>query len=224
MHKENPQEPKEKKSNFKLKIITLAAFILLAGLMTVFIMYFQKDMKSITGNKNADKTTQNDNPQNFTARGSENPKITVIEYSDIQCPYCSVFHKTMKQIINDYPDDVRWIYKHFPLDSIHPTARKAAEASECAGDQGRFWEYLDNLFDNQRNLSDSYLSTAAEKVGLDISQFENCLSSGKHKNKVNNDFIEGKKAGVTGTPGSIINGKLYKGALQYNALKKMIEN
>src|SRR5680860_739244 len=81
-------------------------------------------------------------------RGNINAPITIVEYSDFQCPYCSRFHETMNQIIADYPEDVRWVFKHFPLDSIHPLARKTAEASECAAEQGKFWEFSDEVYTN----------------------------------------------------------------------------
>lgn len=157
-------------------------------------------------------------------RGNKDAKITIIEFSDIQCPYCSKFHNTMKQVAAAYPNDVRWVYKHFPLDSIHPYARKAAEAAECAGEQEKFWEYTDYLFDNQSSLNTEFISSAAKTVGLNTSNFESCLSSGKYADKVNNDYNQGRTAGVTGTPGSVINGELVKGAVSFETIKGKIES
>lgn len=156
-------------------------------------------------------------------RGNKDAKITIVEFSDLQCPYCSRFHDTMKQVVAAYPNDVRWIYKHFPLDSIHPYARKAAEASECAGEQNKFWEYTDYIFDNQSSLSTEFISTAAKSVGLNTSNFEDCLSSGKYTSKVNSDYSQGRSAGVTGTPGNVINGELVKGAVSFDTMKAKIE-
>lgn len=156
-------------------------------------------------------------------RGNKDAGITIVEFSDIQCPYCGRFHNTMKQVADAYPNDVRWVYKHFPLDSIHPYARKAAEASECACEQVKFWEYVDYLFDNQSSLNTNFLTSAAGTVGLNASDFESCLSSGKYASKVNSDYNQGRAAGVTGTPGSVINGELVKGAVSFETIKAKIE-
>jgi protein-disulfide isomerase len=233
MHKE--------KSNFILGIAVGIAAVSLIGFTVMFVMYSQKDIKDIANSKETDQVAE-DNPSptptptptpgktNISvtdsdhARGNKDAKITIVEFSDIQCPYCSRFHDTMKQVVENYPNDVRWVYKHFPLDQLHPYARKAAEATECAGEQNKFWEYLDYLFDNQASIkSTEYLSTAASSVGLNTSTFDSCLSSGKMASKVNNDYSQGRQAGVTGTPGSVINGELVKGALPFESIKAKID-
>jgi len=157
-------------------------------------------------------------------RGNKNAKVTIVEFSDYQCPFCSRHHTTMQQVMRDFPNDVRWVYKHFPLDSLHPYARKAAEAAECAGDQDKFWEYTDDLYANQKSITPTYLSDLAKTIGLKSSQFEECLSSGKYVAKVNKDFSEGQAVGVSGTPGSVVNGQLIKGAVPYEQLKATIQN
>jgi len=156
-------------------------------------------------------------------KGSKDAKVTIVEFSDIQCPFCSRHHNTMNQVVATYPNDVKWVFKHFPLDSIHPYARKSAEASECAGEQGKFWEYLDDLFLNQSKLNSEYLSEAAGTLGLDKAKFDTCLSSGKFKDKVNDDYQQGLKAGVRGTPGNIINGQVVSGAVPFESIKATIE-
>jgi protein-disulfide isomerase len=156
-------------------------------------------------------------------RGNKNAKITIVEYSDIQCPFCSRFHETMLQVMKNYPDKVRWVFRHFPLESIHPYARKAAEAAECAGEQGKFWEYTDKLYANQASLNTEYLSTAAEEVGLNTSKFDSCLSSGRMAARVSADLQQGQNLGVKGTPGSFINGKSVPGAVPYSTLEGMIK-
>ncbi|NQU82725.1 MAG: thioredoxin domain-containing protein [Parcubacteria group bacterium] len=155
-------------------------------------------------------------------RGNANADITIVEYSDFQCPYCSRFHTTMQDIIEDFGDDIRWVYKHFPLDSIHPYARKAAEASECASDQNKFWEYNDELFANQSRISDSFLAIAAGNIGLNVQQFNECLDSDKYADKVENDYQEGIGFGVRGTPGGFINGVELGGAVPYSTLERAI--
>src|SRR5680860_660848 len=156
-------------------------------------------------------------------RGNINAPITIVEYSDFQCPYCSRFHETMNQIFAEYPEDVRWVFKHFPLDSRHPLARKTAEASECAAEQGKFWEFSDEVYTNQQAISNDSLSTFAKNIGLNVSQFDSCVSSGKYSDKVEADYQEGIQFGVSGTPGDFINGKSLGGAVPYDKLKQIIE-
>jgi len=162
--------------------------------------------------------------ENDHIRGKFDAPTTVVEFSDFYCPYCSRFHETMKQVIETYPDKVRWVYKHFPLDSLHPNARQAAAASECANDQGKFWEYADELYTQQATMNnDSYLKIA-ENLGLDTKAFASCLSSEKYAEKVNNDFILGTKNNVQGTPGSFINGQAIPGAVPFEQMKSIIES
>jgi protein-disulfide isomerase/copper chaperone CopZ len=156
-------------------------------------------------------------------RGNIDAPITIVEYSDFQCPYCSRFHDTMTQVMAEYPEDVRWVYKHFPIDSIHPFARKTAEASECAAEQGKFWEFSDEVFANQQELSIAALSIFASSAGLDVSEFDACVASSKYADKVEADSQEGIQFGVTGTPGSFINGEALGGAVPYENLKQIIE-
>jgi len=158
--------------------------------------------------------------------GPENAKVTIIEFSDIQCPFCLRFHPTVQQIRDEYPNDVRWVYKHFPLDSIHPNARSAAEASECLADQlgdAKFFEYLEVLFAQQTSLGNAMYSSEAVKLGANESKFNECLSSGKFKGKVDQDYQAGLAAGVRGTPGSFINGQLVSGAQPYESVKAIVD-
>lgn len=156
-------------------------------------------------------------------RGNPNAPVTIIEYSDFECPFCERFHPTVKQALNDYPDDVRWVYRHFPLDSIHIEARPAAEASECAAEQGKFWEFADGLFENQSRLGKAFYNELAQNIGLNMDQFSECVSSRKYKDHVEANLQEGIKAGVTGTPGSFINGEKIPGAVPYDYLKEAVE-
>ncbi len=140
-------------------------------------------------------------------RGNVNAKVTVVEYSDFECPFCSRFHPTMKQVLADYGDDVRWVYRQFPLESIHATARKRALASECAADQGKFWEFSDLIFERQTESgSDAVLSEIASSVGLNVSKFTSCLNDKKFDAEVQSDITAAAAAGCTGTPCSIIVG------------------
>ena len=159
-------------------------------------------------------------------RGNKNAPVQIIEFSDYQCPYCSRHHPTMQQIVAEYGDDVAWVYKHFPLDSIHPHARPAAEASECIaeqkGDDG-FWQFTDSLFENQNSLGSNLYNQLAGEIGVDMDQFQNCVSSRKYQQKVEDDYQQGLAAGVTGTPGNFVNGTLLKGAVPFAQFKQIID-
>jgi len=159
-------------------------------------------------------------------RGNPNAKITLVEFSDFQCPFCSRFHPTAKQALQEYGDDIRWVYKHFPLDSIHPEARPSAEASECMweqkGDDG-FWKFVDAMFENQSRLGSAFYEEVALQIGVNLSQFQTCVSERKYQDKVEQDYQQGVQGGVTGTPGSFVNGTPVKGAVPYAQLKAIIE-
>jgi len=165
-------------------------------------------------------------------RGNINAPLTVIEYSDTECPFCKRFHPTMKQVLKEYPDNVRWVYRHFPLDQIHPKTRKEAEATECAGEQGKFWEYVDRLFEvtpSNNNLDPAELSKIAEFVKIDVSKFNVCLSSDKYAKHVQDDLDDAINAGGQGTPYSVlINGKGEKtpisGAYPFENVKSIIDS
>lgn len=156
-------------------------------------------------------------------RGNKDAKVTLVEFSDFQCPYCSKYEPTVSQALAEYKDKIRVIYKHFPLESIHPFARPAAEASECAAEQGKFWEYHDELFANQDKFADSYFGELAKKLGLDTSKFSTCVTSGRGKVKVDADYQQGISAGVQGTPHTLVNGIAVSGAVPYASLKAQID-
>lgn len=136
-------------------------------------------------------------------KGDRNAKVTVIEFSDYQCPFCSrYFRETYPQLDNDYvkTGKVRYVLREFPLESIHPNAYKAAEAANCSGDQGKYWEMHQRLFSNQNALGVQELPGHAQAVGLDAERFKACLDSGKYTAKVRKDLNDAQKYGVTGTP------------------------
>jgi protein-disulfide isomerase len=136
-------------------------------------------------------------------KGDKNAKVTLIEFTDYQCPFCSRhFRDTLPQIVNDYvkAGKVRYVLKEFPLESIHPLAFKAAEAANCAGEQGKYWEMHDRLFTNQNALAAQQLPGHADAVGLDMAKFKSCLEGGNYTAKVRKDLADAQKAGATGTP------------------------
>lgn len=168
-------------------------------------------------------------------RGSDDAKITLIEYSDLECPFCKRFHPTMRQIVETYPNDVRWVYRHFPL-SFHANAQKEAEASECAGELGgndAFWMYVDAIF--ERTTSNGYgfaanaLVPLARELGLDETKFKECLDTGKYTQYVKDQMNAGAAAGVSGTPGTFAVGpdgssQLIPGALPFESVKAVVES
>jgi protein-disulfide isomerase len=156
--------------------------------------------------------------------GKANAKVTLIEYSDFECPFCSKHYETMKQIKEAYPNDVRVIFRHYPL-SFHPEAQKAAEASECAADQGKFWEMYDKIFaaNLAGDMSVAKWKTVAAELGMDSAKFDKCLDSGEKASRVAEDLNEGSGAGVEGTPATFVNGQLVSGALPIESFKQIID-
>lgn len=153
----------------------------------------------------------------------QNGKIVIEEFSDFECPFCGRAFPTVEQVLHEYGDQVEFVYKHFPLTSIHPRAQKASEASECARDQGMFKEYHDKLFENQRALEISNLKQYAADLGLDTDKFNSCLDDGEKASIVNNDLQEGRQKGVSGTPTFFINGQKLVGAQPYSVFKAAID-
>lgn len=155
-------------------------------------------------------------------RGNKNAAVKLVEYSDFQCPFCGQFYPTMKRLLAEYGDKVSLQYKHFPL-SFHPNALPAAEASECAAEQGKFWEFHDLDFSNQAELSPAILPTWARSLGLNMTQFNTCFASGKYKAKIQAEYAEGAAHSVQGTPTTFINGTLLSGAVPYEQLKAAVD-
>lgn len=156
--------------------------------------------------------------------GPEDAAIVMVEFSDFQCPYCGRFAtETMPQIREAYGDRVKFIYRDFPLSAIHANAQKAAEAAQCAQDQGYFWQYHDLLFANQGALGLAELKSYAAQVGADADEFGDCLDSGKHQQEVLQDIQDGRTAGITGTPGFIVSNLLISGAQPYETFQQVLD-
>lgn len=143
--------------------------------------------------------------------GNPNAPISLIEYSDFECPFCKQFHQTAKAIIKTYGDKVNWVYRHFPLNFHNPGAQKQAEASECAHELGgndAFWKYTDAIYERTKSNGSGFplnqLTPLAKELGLDGKQFTQCVETGKHEHRVKEDLAEGGKIGITGTPANIL--------------------
>lgn len=185
------------------------------------------DVSAVLNNINP--VTSNDH-----IRGDINAPVKIVEFSDTECPFCKRFHETMQQVANEYKGQVVWIYRHFPLDSLHPKARKEAEATECANELGgneKFWTYLDKIFEvtpSNNGLDLAQLPRIAEQVGLGKQKFQQCLDSGKYAQRVQQHLDDALKSGGAGTPNTIViapNDKKFviSGAQPYQAVKQVID-
>ncbi len=237
------------KSSFMVGLVGGIMFLCTVGFFVLLTVYIQggmdnKDSDSkvagvdTTANANANTNVNSadayvpayvdfDITDDDYIRGNPDAEITLLEYSDIECPYCSRFHESAMQLLEAYPDDVRWVYRHFPLDSLHPEARPAGLAAECAAEQSGndgFWTYLDALFENQDDLGDELFEQLASEQGLDVATFTSCYESEKYASAVESDYQTGLQEGITGTPGSYLNGTELGGAVPYAQLEAAVES
>lgn len=171
-----------------------------------------------------------DIPEDARMKGNANAVVTIVEFSDFECPFCGRFYsQTLPSIEQNYVDTgkANFYYMHFPLGG-HPQAQSAAEASECAAEQGKFWEMHDILFENQASLRDSMYSVWAGEIGLNVGEFESCMASGKYASKIAGELQYGEQLGVTGTPaffiGNVEDGFVrVEGAQPYSIFEQVIE-
>jgi protein-disulfide isomerase len=156
------------------------------------------------------------------AKGPASAPIELVEFADFQCPFCLRAYPTVNEVLSRYGDKIRFVYRHYPLSS-HPNARPAAEASECAAEQGQFWQYYEKLFADQTRLSGEGLKQSAAALGMDMSRFNACVDSHKFQDRVEHDIRDGNEAGVSGTPAFFINGRMLTGAQPFDAFKRIID-
>jgi protein-disulfide isomerase len=159
---------------------------------------------------------------NDPRKGPADAPIQIVEFSDFQCPFCARAGATLQQIADKYGDQVQIFFRDFPL-PFHNRAQAAAEAAQCANEQGKFWEYHDLLFTKQNALENDQLKQYAAELGLDATKFAACLDQGSFAQAVKNDHIEGGKLGVSGTPAFFINGRFLSGAQPYEAFARIID-
>lgn len=155
-------------------------------------------------------------------KGPDNARITLVEFSDFECPFCSAAVVQVDKIMAAYPKDIKLIYKQFPL-SMHPHAQMAAMASLAAKDQGKFWEMYELLFKNFRRLSAENILMYAKEIGLDMDKFKAAMASNKYKAIIDKDLKDGETAGVYGTPSFYVNGKQYNGEVTLATLKPILD-
>ncbi|MDP2704790.1 MAG: thioredoxin domain-containing protein [bacterium] len=190
--------------------------IIVAGGLVAGAIYFGGGSPSNLALNNRNPLDRNDEVEITPVKdtdhilGSRNAALVIVEYSDTECPFCKTFHNTMKEVVNSYSGQVAWVYRHFPIAQLHTKAIKEAEATECAAELGgnqAFWSYLDKIFETT-NSNDSLdlaqLPRLATAIGLNETDFNECLSSGRHNAAVLQSVEEAVKAGARGTPYSVI--------------------
>ncbi len=156
-------------------------------------------------------------------RGNPDAPVTIIEFADYQCPYCARGYNNMKKVMDKYGDKVRWIYRDFPL-SFHKQANSAARAANCAGEQGKYWEMHDKLFENQKSIGDDDLKGYAKSLGLDMNAWNTCFADkDRHTSEFTHDMSDGQAAGVSGTPAYFINGIMLSGARPLESFAELID-
>ena len=212
-----------------------STFILAAILIVGAFVYFNNNGNSLGGNviQNPGQQVPGDNEKVAVSAdddpvlGDKDAPVTIIEFSDYQCPFCERFYsQTLPSIKREYVDNgkVKIVYRDFPLTQIHPQAQKAAEAAECARFAGKsddaYWKMHDKIFENQQSLSIDNLKSWAKGLGYNI---DDCLDSDKFANEVDKDTQEGIAAGVQGTPAFFVNGKLLSGAQPFSVFKQAID-
>lgn len=158
------------------------------------------------------------------AKGPDDAPITIVEFSDFECPFCYRINPTLDQVREVYGDQVRIVFRQFPLNAIHPHAQIAAEASLCADAQGRFWDMHDAIFERRGRVTRDDLLAIAGELGLEMEPFEGCLSSGEFRERVEADELDGRRAGVTGTPALFINGRYLSGAQPFEVISRVIDD
>jgi len=207
---------KTKEKNYKNYL-----WVLVAGLILVLLILFNIGNKE--DNASAQKLTSTETGD-YTkpSRGGEYAPVIIVEFSDFECPFCGKATNTLTQIENDYGDKIKVYFREFPL-PIHQNVLIAAEAAECANEQGRFWEMHDTLFANQNALETDNLKQFAKDLGLDTEKFNECIDSKNTTSIIQSDIAVGTDYGVQGTPTFFINGKKFVGAQPYSEFKKIID-
>jgi len=147
-------------------------------------------------------------------QGNGNAEVTIVEYGDYQCPHCGAAHPILKKMMAELGSQIRFVFRNFPLSEMHEYARPAALAAEAAGQQGKFWEMHDAIYENQLNLSTRLFIDLAEQLGLDIDNFKNAMQDQRLDEKVEGDFESGMMSGVNGTPTFFVNGEKFDGGAE----------
>lgn len=156
-------------------------------------------------------------------RGNVNAPVTIVEFTDFHCPFCRKVQPVLDELTKRYGSKIRLVFRDFPLDSLHPHARAAAEASRCAVEQGKFWEFHDKMLKSEPEPTDAGLNGVIKDIGMNVAEYEACKASGKYKNSVLASTQEGARLGITGTPTFFVNGRIVVGAQPVEEFIRIID-
>lgn len=162
-------------------------------------------------------------PDRDHIRGPVDAPVSLVEYGDYQCPYCAGTRPIVDEVQNRMGDELQFVFRHFPITTVHAYAEIAAEAAEAAGAQGRFWDMHDVLFENQDQLTPSYLRAYAGALGLDTERFDRELAGHVYADRVREDFMSGVRSGANGTPTFFINGVRHEGSYELPDLLRALQ-
>jgi len=211
----------EKKKSKSLGLSIILASVILAGAIIYGFDTLSKIL--ISSNQPAPEPDRLAIQETDHVKGERDALVTIVEFSDLEDPFSKEMYSNLKKLTQEYGDKVAWAYRHFPVVSLHPHAKKAAIATECAYNQGKFWQYTDRLFEMQDTLTKDVYADIANDLNFNEINFKECLKSEKVNAKVRNDFKQGLELGVTGTPATFINKKSMLGAVSYSTLKAKVE-
>lgn len=162
--------------------------------------------------------------ENRPSLGNKDAPLTIVEFADFGCPYSRTASFILRTLATNYPNQLYYIYRDFPLIEIHPLAQKASEASACAHEQGKFWEFHDKLYQNQTSLDEGSFEKFAQQLNLDVPAFQECFASQKYTKQVEQDLEDGLRAGVRGTPTFFLNGNRIPGVIPQTVLESVIQS
>jgi len=205
--------------SWPIRQIVLGLILLGSG---IALGYTARDLVSIGGGS-ASSADLNASGKDDPSWGPADAKVTMIEFGDFECPYCKQWYETVyAKLQANYGTKIHFVFRDFPLVSIHPDAKPAAVAANCAGDQGRYWDYFQLLYGGT-NLSATVYQTYAQEVGLNLASFNGCLKSGKYDKEISLDTQDGERLGVNGVPAFLINGTLISGLQPYATFQQAID-
>jgi protein-disulfide isomerase len=215
--------PKKKRWYRKWWGISILVFIFftiaLAAVLAYQIVALLKNSEGeVVNNKIYDVSVDND-----PFIGAPNAKVTIVEFADFECPYCAEAYPIIREITSAYGDQVRYVFRDFPITDIHTSAQKAHEAAECANEQGKFWQMHDKLYQNQDKLSVDDLKQFAVQLGLASESFNTCLDSGRYDKEIEKDRTDGLVLEVRGTPTWFVNGIKVEGVVPLDSFKELID-
>lgn len=216
-----------KKSLYEIVIFLIAVILVISGFALAIMKYKSSPASNTLLNQSA-LPVESVLPSDWV-KGDKDAKIVLIEYGDFQCPPCGYYSPIVNKVAYDFSDKIVFVYRHFPLKSIHQNAELAALASEAAGKQGKFWEMHDLIYENQKEWSEkpnaeTFFLKYAQSLNLDINQFKKDIASKELKEKVIADFNSGTKSGVNGTPTFFLNGKKTPYPKDYDEFKKLVQD